>query len=37
MQYALDYAHKHNRPTYLPIARILEGAENEVFEAFFDK
>jgi len=36
MQYAQDYLKKFNRPVYTPISRILEGGENEVFEAFFD-
>jgi hypothetical protein len=33
LQYAQDYLHQHNRPAHLPISRILEGGENEVFEA----
>jgi len=33
LSYAQDYLVKFNRPIYLPIARILEGGENEVFEA----
>jgi gelsolin len=37
LQYALDYTKKYNRPSYLPIIRILEGGENEVFEHSFDK
>jgi gelsolin len=36
LQYAQDYLTKFNRPFYLPISRILEGGENEVFEASFD-
>jgi gelsolin len=36
LQYAQDYLAKFNRPFYLPISRILEGGENEVFEASFD-
>jgi gelsolin len=31
--FAQDYLKKYNRPSYLPIARILEGGENEVFES----
>jgi len=29
--YATDYLFKNNRPKTLPVSRILEGAENEVF------
>jgi gelsolin len=29
--FAQDYLTKYNRPAYLPISRILEGGENEVF------
>lgn len=35
LQYAVDYLKKENRPTHLPISRILEGGENEVFRAQF--
>jgi gelsolin len=35
MQYAQDYLVKFNRPLWLPIARVLEGGENEVFEQSF--
>jgi len=35
MSFAQDYLTKFNRPLFLPIARILEGGENEVFEAAF--
>jgi len=35
MQYAQDYLTKYNRPLYIPIARVLQGGENEVFEAAF--
>jgi len=35
MQYASDYLKKQNRPLYLPISRVLEGGENEVFESHF--
>ena len=36
MQFAQDYLTKYNRPFFLPIARILEGGENEVFNTSFD-
>jgi gelsolin len=36
MQFAQDYLVKYNRPFFLPIARILEGGENEVFRTSFD-
>jgi len=29
--FAQDYLTKYNRPAYLPISRIIEGGENEVF------
>jgi len=32
LSYAQDYLTKYNRPPHLPICRILEGGENEVFE-----
>lgn len=35
MQYAQEYLTSHNRPPYLPIARVLEGGENEHFELAF--
>jgi gelsolin len=35
MHFAQDYLVKFKRPLYLPIARVLEGGENEVFEAAF--
>eukprot|EP00178_Gracilaria_changii_P000534 TRINITY_DN10658_c0_g1_i1.p2 TRINITY_DN10658_c0_g1~~TRINITY_DN10658_c0_g1_i1.p2 ORF type:complete len:204 (-),score=39.44 TRINITY_DN10658_c0_g1_i1:38-574(-) len=35
MQYAQDYITKNNRPAWLPICRILEGGENEIFENAF--
>jgi len=35
LQYAQEYLKKYNRPMYLPIVRILEGGENEEFEASF--
>jgi len=34
--YAQDYLTKYNRPAFLPISRILEGAENNTFEGAFD-
>lgn len=33
--FAQDYLGKYNRPIWLPIVRIMEGGENEVFEAQF--
>jgi len=27
---------RYNRPDYLPITRIFQGGENEVWEASFD-
>jgi len=35
VKYAQDYLTQFKRPLYLPITRILEGGENEVFEASF--
>jgi len=35
MSYAQDYLTKYKRPSHTPISRILEGGENEVFEALF--
>jgi len=35
LQYAVDYLKKENRPTHLPITRIIEGRDNEVFNAQF--
>jgi len=32
LHFAQDYLTKFNRPAYLPISRILEGAENNIFE-----
>lgn len=34
LQYAQDYLVKYNRPVYLPITRILQGGENEVFNSY---
>lgn len=31
MQYAMDYLKNKGLPLWLPITRILEGGENEVF------
>jgi gelsolin len=36
LAFAQDYLSKYNRPIWLPIARILSGGENEVFEASFN-
>jgi len=36
MQHAQQYLIQNNRPPYLPITRIFEGGENEVFFASFD-
>jgi len=33
LSFAQDYLAKYNRPAYLPICRILEGGENEVFNS----
>jgi len=33
MHFAQDYLTKYNRPLHMPISRVLEGGENEVFEA----
>jgi len=35
MSFAQDYLVKYNRPMFMPIARILQGGENEVFEQSF--
>jgi len=35
MHFAQDYLKKYNKPLQTPIARILEGGENEVFEQSF--
>ena len=35
IQYAQNYLVKYNRPKALPITRILEGGENEVFNTAF--
>jgi len=36
LSFAQDYLKKYNRPSYLPISRILEGGENEVFNTAFN-
>jgi gelsolin len=35
MSFAQEYLTKYSRPAYIPISRILEGGENEVFETSF--
>jgi len=35
LQFASEYLKKYNRPAHLPISRILQGGENEVFEQAF--
>jgi len=35
MSFVQEYLTKFKRPMFLPIARVLEGGENEVFEAAF--
>jgi gelsolin len=34
--FAQDYLTKYNRPAWMPISRILQGGENEVWESSFD-
>jgi len=36
LSFAQDYLTKYKRPAYLPISRILEGAENNVFLTSFN-
>jgi len=36
LSYATDYLKQHDRPLHLPITKILEGGENEVFNCGFD-
>jgi len=36
LQHAADYLKSSGRPLHLPIIRILEGGENEIFESFLD-
>lgn len=35
LHFAQDYLSKSGRPAWLPISRILEGGENEIFEHYF--
>jgi len=35
LSFAQEYVTKHGKPVSTPVARILEGGENEIFEAFF--
>jgi len=35
LQYAHDYLKEHKRPLELPITRVLDGQDNEVFDAAF--
>lgn len=37
MHHAQQYLKQYKRPDWLPICRILEGGENEVFNSSFDK
>jgi gelsolin len=37
IQYAQTYMTKFNRPHYLPVSRVMEGGENEIFLSVFDK
>lgn len=37
MSYAQKYLVEYKRPSFLPITRILEGGENEVFETHFNR
>jgi gelsolin len=36
LDWAQQYLIQHNRPPYLPITKIFDGGENELFEASFD-
>lgn len=36
MQYAQQYMAEHGKPNYLPISRVLEGGEHNVFEMCFE-
>jgi len=36
LRFAQEYVTKNNLPPHTPVARILEGGENEVFESFFN-
>jgi len=35
LSFAANYLQEYNRPNYLPIVRVPEGAENEVFNSLF--
>jgi len=35
MHYGQNYLSTHNRPSWLPISRVLQGAENEVMWTYF--
>lgn len=37
LPYAQQYLKEHNRPAYLPISKLLEGSENNVFNSSFDR
>jgi len=37
MGHAQAYLTSHNRPAHLPISRVMEGGENEVFISYLDK
>jgi gelsolin len=36
LEYANQYLKTNNRPDYLPISKIMEGGENEIWESSFD-
>lgn len=35
--HAMSYLSSHKRPAHLPISRVMEGGENEVFNSYLDK
>lgn len=35
--HAMEYLSSHKRPAHLPISRVMEGGENEVFNSYLDK
>lgn len=37
MSFGQQYLKDFNRPAWLPMCRILDGGENEVFQSSFDK
>jgi len=37
LAYAQNYLKDHSRPSHLPISKILEGSENNVFNSSFDR